>query len=70
MRTTIMKPSPAQMRVLTRLREGRNPTEGLTEPHHWGGYTNTLRVLHRRGWIDGDGRLTEKGRKAIDRGQK
>lgn len=64
-RSSARKPSPAQMAVMKNLRAGRAPTTHLRSMSEFGGYTATRASLHRNGWIDDGGFLTDAGLAAI-----
>lgn len=59
------KPSPAQLAVMRNLAAGRSPTTHLRSMSEFGGYTATNASLHRRGWIDDGGFMTDAGRAAL-----
>jgi hypothetical protein len=61
---TDKKPSAAQLAALRNLAAGRSAGHGLVGRSAHGGLSATIVALHRRGWLDRTGNLTDAGKEA------
>lgn len=59
------KPSESQIRALKNVMEGRPIDAHIRGRSAHGGFSGTIVSLHRRGWINSQGDITESGRVII-----